>query len=76
MSKLAEALIALNGLGVTNDQARDIVKLFNNLEEYDKKPLIIYPAREGRLRGTFARSKRVGHISVEKMKRFSLCSMA
>ena len=72
---MSKALIALSGLRVTNDQARDIVKLFNNLEEYDKKPLIIYPAREGRLRGIFARSKWVGHISVEKMKGFSLCIM-
>ena len=73
--KVSKALIALSDLRVINNQARDIVKLFNNLEEYDKKPLIIYHAREGQLRGTFARSKWVGHISVEKMKRFSLCIM-
>ena len=76
MSKLAEALIGLSGLGITNDQARDIVKLFGNLEEYDKKPLVLYPGRQGQLRGMFARSKRVGHISVEKMKRFSLYMLA
>ena len=64
--KVSKALIALSGLRVTNDQARDIVRLFNNLEEHDKKPLIIYHAREGQLRGTFARSKWVGRISMEK----------
>ena len=31
--KAAEALIGLSGLGVTNDQARGIVKLHDNLEE-------------------------------------------
>jgi len=76
VSKLAEALIGLSGLGVTNDQARDIVKLFDNLEEYNKKPLVFYPAKQGQLCGRFGRSKRVGHINVEKMKRFSLFMLA
>ena len=47
MSKVAEALIGLSGLGVTNDQKPDIVKLINNLNEYDNKSLMLYPARQG-----------------------------
>ena len=76
MSKVTEALIGLSGLGVANDQTRDIVKMFNNLREYDKKPVMLCPAGKGLLCGTFVKCKRVGHISMEKMKRFPLSFMA
>ena len=76
MSKLVEALLGLSGLGVINDQAKDIMKLFENLEEYDKRLLVFYTARQRQLCGRFGRSKRVGHISVEKLKRFSLFMLA
>lgn len=56
----------------------DIVKLFDSLEEYDKRSLVFYSPRQGQLCGRFGRSKRIGHIiiSVEKMKRFLLCMLA
>ena len=53
MDQLARALIDLSGLSVTNDQARNIQQLYQQLHEYDKKtpyvhpaPIIVYPEGE------------------------------
>ena len=66
---LAKALINLEGLAVTNAQAREIQKLYDDLLEYDKRPIVFKPRLQRSSRGRFARSKRSGHISLEAMKR-------
>ena len=69
---LAEALLELRGLCVTNTQARKIQGLYEALTEFDKKPLVFKPrVHQKPLHGRFAKGKsnRVGHISVDAMKR-------
>ena len=68
---LAKALMDLEGLAVTNSQAKEIQKRYDDLLEYDKRPIKFKPRLQKAPRGRFARSKgnRSGHISVEAMKR-------
>ena len=65
---LAKALINLEGLAVTNAQAREIQKLCDDLLEYDKQPIVFKPRLQRSSCGRFARSKRSGHISLKAMK--------
>ena len=39
VDRLARAFIGLNGISVTNDQARHIQQLYAELHKYDKRPL-------------------------------------
>lgn len=71
---LAEALLSLSGMAVTNKQARHIRSLYDALEEFDKRPLTFspQPSPQKKNQGRFGRSKvqrRSGHITVENMKR-------
>lgn len=68
VDRLARALIGLSGLAITNSQAREIKKLYNDLLPYDKKPLAFEPITRKPSHGRFARSKS-GHVGVEQMKR-------
>ena len=66
---LARALLSCSGLSVTNEEARNIKKLYGALHDFDKKPLSFTPRpRPGALRGRFGRSKS-GHTTIEQMKR-------
>jgi len=70
VDRLAQALVKLSGLSVSNEQARNIQLLYSQLHEYDKKPLTFTPCQRPTLsRGRFGRSKR-GYTTVEQMKRF------
>ncbi|KAK3720983.1 hypothetical protein QZH41_018540, partial [Actinostola sp. cb2023] len=66
---LAKALVELDGLSVTNAQARVIKELYENLLDYDKKPISFKTRPVKPTRGRFARSKRSGHVTLEAMKR-------
>ena len=66
---LARALISLNGLSVSNEEARNIKALYRQLNEFDRKPLTFTPCtRPTASRGRFGRSKR-GHTTIDQMKR-------
>lgn len=71
VDQLAKALLDLQGLSVTTSQALHIQKLYKNLLDYDRQPLVFRPTPQRPSKGRFARSKthRVGHIGVEAMKR-------
>lgn len=69
MDALATALIGLEGLAVTNAQAREIQRLYDDLLEYDKWPILFKPQLQRTSCGRFARKKRSGHVSLEAMKR-------
>ena len=72
VDRLARALINLKGLCITNQQARVIQELYQELLEYDKRPLVFKPSETiTPARGSFGRSKRGGHISVDNMKRYA-----
>ena len=68
MDCLARTLIGLSGCAVTNAQAKDIKRLYEDHFPYDKKPRLF----ESRLckpnHSCFARSK-IGHVVVEQMKK-------
>lgn len=66
---MARALLELEGLCVTNAQAKKIKTLYSQLLEYDRRPITYRPRQVKQPRGRFARSKRVGHDTVEAMKR-------
>ena len=68
---LAEALVSLKGLSVTNAQAKGIQQLYHKLLDYDKKPLTFRPRPQKTPRGRFGRRKqnRSGHLSIDAMKR-------
>ncbi len=70
VDKLAEALINMEGLFVTNPKAEEVRHLYDNLLEYDKQPLKYHPMyQQNSSHGRFARKYRSGHVGVESMKR-------
>ena len=70
MDRLAQALVDLKGLCITNQQARVIKELYQDLLEYTKRPLVFRPSEKVTpAQGLFGRTKRDGHISVDNMKR-------
>ena len=70
VDKLAEALINMEGLFVTNAHAEVVKQLYENLLDYDKAPLKYSPMYQTHsTRGRFARKYRSGHVGVESMKR-------
>ena len=72
MDKLARALVKLRGLSVTNTQAAEIKVLYNNLLEFDKRPLTFSPRVHQAPRGRFARSesKAQSIIGLDHMKKY------
>lgn len=71
MDKLARALVKLRGLSVTNTQASVIQELYNNLLDFDKKPLFFSPTVQQAPRGRFARSKSKAQsiVGIDHMKK-------
>ena len=69
---LARALLSLKGLSIKASQVESIKKLYQNLMEFDKRPLQFSPrVKASRLRGRFAKSRsQSGHISIDCVKRY------
>lgn len=66
----AKTLIEIKGLSVTNSQAREIKKLYDDMLPFDKKPVTFSPRPLKPPRGRFARSKyRVGNVGVDHVRR-------
>ena len=68
---LATALLKLTGLSVLSAEVEHIVQLYNDLDEFDKRPVTYRPRPQRPVRGRFARSKgnRSGHVSVDNVRR-------
>ncbi len=65
-------LLQIEGLAVSRKQANKIKQLFDQLIDYDKRPLTFEPlARKGGKGSRFARTKdsRSGHVGETAMKR-------
>ena len=58
----------MKGLGVSNAQKQQLLKLSSQLHEYDRRPVTFEPRPYKCIRGRFGRSKR-GPPSVDYMKR-------
>ena len=73
VDRLAKALVDLSGLSITNNQARNIKVLYDELLEFDKRPLVFAPRPLKPPQGRFARSKsssyRVGSVTTDHVKR-------
>lgn len=71
MDCLAQALLCLSGLSVTNSEAGEIKRLYDDLLQYDKEPLRFEPLLCRPSSGRFARSKaKGGHVGIDQMKRY------
>lgn len=70
VDKLARALVSLNGLCVSPSEAKEIERLYNDLVDYDKRPLVFQPVVHKPPKGRFARTKRPSHPTVDHMKRY------
>ena len=66
---LAQALLKLKGISVLDSEANNVITLYQNLEEYDKKPLTYKAVSNEPVSGSFQQKKRGGHYDVVKMKR-------
>ena len=55
---LADALLSLQGLSVSNKQAERIKSLYSQLLEFDRRPILFRPQQVKPSRGRFARRKR------------------
>ena len=70
VDRLAVELLSLKGISVMKKQAERVIHLYDELDEYDKRPLtyksVIWKPSAGR----FARSKhRSGHVGTEAVAR-------
>ena len=54
---LVRALLNTTGLSVSSSSAEDIIRLYNELDEFDKRPVTFQPRPQRQPRGRFARSK-------------------
>jgi hypothetical protein len=69
VDQLAAVLIDAKGLSLTNAEAEHIIRLYEDLSDYDKRPLV-YSRSLKSPKGRFARSKnQSGHVGQEAMKR-------
>ena len=66
---LCQHLMHIQGMSLSPAEARRIEKLYNDLPEYDKKPLRYSLNVPKNLDGIFARSKCKSHITIDTMKR-------
>lgn len=69
VDKLARALLELQGLSVSSNQAAHIKELYGNLLDYDKRPLVFPPRLLSPPHGRFGRSKRPAQVGQDHVKR-------
>jgi len=70
VDRLAEALVLQHGISISHQQSNHIVNLYNNLDDFDKKPMSFQPIKIKPATGRFMRKKRMtGHAGIVAMKR-------
>ena len=65
VDKLTRDVVNLTGLCVTSSDAKEIRHFYNDLLEYDKRPLVFQPVPHRPPMGRFGRLKRSGHATVD-----------
>ena len=65
---LARALIDQSECSITNKEATRILKLYENLDEFDRRPMVFEPVAMKPASGRYQRSKS-GHVGVDAVKR-------
>jgi len=66
---LARYLIGLNDISLTNADAARITQLYDQLDDYNKQPVVYKPVKKIPTKGRFGARKREGHTSQTLMKR-------
>ena len=66
---LARAVIDMKGISVSEEEAKNVVKLYDDLVDFDKKPLSYKSIIRKPPKGRFCSRKRERHIGVVQMKR-------
>lgn len=72
VNALANALMDTSGLCISSSKAKEIQKLYNDLTDFDKKPLVFkQKSLPSQPRGRFGKSKsyRQGSLTVDYTKR-------
>ena len=76
VEQLARVLLSLKGLSISKEQARNVSSLYDQLDSYDKKPLVFTKRYSHRARGRFARSRRrVEDASIDYIKRYPVVDL-
>ena len=76
VEQLARVLLSLKGLSISKEQARNVSSLYDQLDSYDKKPLVFTKRYSHRARGRFARSRRrVEDASIDYIKRYPIVDL-
>lgn len=71
VGQLAEVLVSLHGIGVSAAQAQRIKSHYDALHAFDKRAIeVTLRSQQPNLRGRFCSQKRVGHTTVEQMRRY------
>ena len=70
VAQLATALLNLRGLSLSNGEAQEIKTLWNSLDPYDKGVTKVLLKSQVQLSGCFYRQKKMGHTTVEQMRRY------
>ena len=72
VEKLAKALLSLKGLSMSEDQAKVISSLYDQLDSHNKKPLVYSKRYSHKTRGWFAISRgRLEDVSIHYLKRYT-----
>ena len=76
MEQLARTLLSLKGLSISKEQAKIVATLCDQLDSYDKKPLVFTKRYSHKAKGRFARSRRrVEDASIDYMKRYPIVDL-
>ena len=69
IDKLAQALLNATGISLCDSDAAKIVELYDQLEEYDKKPITYKAISKRPVSGKFQQKRRSGFIDVVRMSK-------
>ena len=69
VDQLAQAFLKLKGYSILDSEAANIIKLYQQLEDYEKTALRYKGVSDKPVSGSFKQNKRGGHYDIVKMKR-------
>ena len=72
VAQLAQVLVGLDGLSVSNEEVQKIKALWDDLDPYNKRATeVLLKSQPLNLRGHFCGQKRTGHTTTEQMRRYT-----
>ncbi|XP_065903579.1 uncharacterized protein [Dysidea avara] len=76
VAQLAEVLVELKGLSVSEEEAQRIKALWDSLDAFDKRVTKVFLRSPPTMRGHFCGQKRTGHTTREQMRRCFLSGVS